>query len=227
VTATETPSPTGTSAWRSRAAWIWMTIACALSVVIDLGSKELAFSRIADRPVVVHREDVLRVSNDPTLGPSFISQPEVGIVPRHEAVVAVPGLLNFQLVLNPGAVFGSGPGKRGFFIGFTILALGFGLTMFARWTGPDDRFAHAAIGLLIGGGLGNLYDRLAFACVRDFIHPLPNIRWPFGWRILGNDDVWPYVSNLADLFLLIGIAMLLMHLWRRDRAVGRTPETPA
>jgi signal peptidase II len=213
------------SAWRSRAAWLWMVIACVLAIVIDLGSKELAFARVAGQPVVVHREDVLRVSNE--LGARMISQPEAGIVPRHDPVVVVPSLLNFQLVLNPGAVFGIGPGKRGFFIGFTVLALIFGLAMFARWTSPRDHFAHAAIGLLIGGGLGNLYDRLALGCVRDFIHPLPGLLWPGGLKPLGSPEVWPYVSNLADLFLLIGIVMLLMHLWKRDREAERASAAAA
>jgi signal peptidase II len=124
-------------------------------------------------------------------------------------------------VLTPGAVFGMGPGQRWFVIGFTLLALGFGMLMFAKWTTASDRFAHIAIGLLIGGGLGNLYDRLTLGCVRDFLHPLPGWKWPRGWTLAGTNEVWPYVSNLADLFLLIGILMLLLHLWRRDRALDR------
>ncbi len=216
-----------TSAWRSRAAWMWMILACVLAIAIDLGSKDLAFARVASRPVLVGREDVIRVSNAPELGPRAISQPEAGIVPRHDPLVVVPSLLNFQLVLNPGAVFGIGPGQRFFFIAFTVVALIFGMVMFAKWTTPRDRFAHAAIGLLIGGGLGNLYDRLAFACVRDFIHPLPDVHWPFGWTLMGSREVWPYVSNLADLFLLIGIVMLLAHLWKRDRAAEKAMATRA
>lgn len=209
------------SAWRSRAAWVWMTLACVLSIVIDLGSKELAFARVADQPVLVRRADVVRISKDPALGPRMISQSEAGIIPKHAPVSVVPSVLDFQLVLNPGAVFGIGPGQRGFFIGFTVLALVFGLAMFAKWTGPRDYFAHASIGLLIGGGLGNLYDRLVFGCVRDFIHPLPGLLWPGGMKVMGNPEVWPYVSNLADLFLLIGIVMLLIHLWKRDREAER------
>ncbi len=215
------PSPSSTSAWRSRAAWMWMILACAISIVIDLGSKELAFARVARQPVVVRHDDVVRVSKDPAMGSRMISQPAAGIVPEHEPLVVVRSLLNFQLVLNPGAVFGIGPGQRGFFVGFTVLALLFGIAMFAKWTTASDHFAHAAIGLLIGGGLGNLYDRLVFACVRDFIHPLPDVHWPFHWTFMGSREVWPYVSNLADLFLLIGIVMLLAHLWRRDRATER------
>jgi signal peptidase II len=212
-------SPKTGSAWRCRAAWFWMALACAVSIVIDLGSKELAFARVAGQPVVVNRADVVRVSN--ALDPRMISQAKAGIIPEHEPVVVIPSLLDFQLVLNPGAVFGIGPGQRGFFIGFTLLALVFGLAMFAKWTGPRDHFAHSAIGLLIGGGLGNLYDRLVLGCVRDFIHPLPGLLWPWNMKVMGNPEVWPYVSNLADLFLLIGIVMLLVHLWKRDREAER------
>ncbi len=223
-TAPDPISAPALSTWRFPRAWVWLILSCILSIVIDLGSKELAFSRVADAPVVVKREDVIRVSTQHD--PRAISDPDFGIVPRHRPVTIIPGALNFQLVLNPGAVFGMGPGQRGFFIGFTILALGFGLAMFAKWTGPRDSFAHSAIGLLVGGGLGNLYDRLTFACVRDFIHPLPGLKWPGKMTFLGNEDVWPYVSNLADLFLLIGIVMLLIHLWRRDRAAEKVAQSP-
>lgn len=204
------------AAWRSPSAWAWMLSVCVLAIVIDLGSKHLAFGRVADVPVEVTREQVLAVIREKD---ARAISPE--LVPQHDPVVVVPEVLHFTLVLNPGAVFGIGPGQRMFFVGFTVLALGFGLLMFARWTGPRDHFAHAAIGLLIGGGLGNLYDRLQYACVRDFLHPLPGWRWPFGLSLLGGREVWPYVSNLADLFLLVGIAMLLAHLWKRDRAEDR------
>jgi len=103
-------------------------------------------------------------------------------------------------VLNPGAVFGIGPGQRGFFVGFTVLALVFGMVMFAKWTTAARPIRHAAIGLLIGGGLGNLYDRPGLR-VRARLHPsAPDVH-------VASREIWPYVSNLADLFLLIGIVM--------------------
>lgn len=204
----------GGGAWTSRAAWITLFVVIALSLVIDLWSKVVAFERVADKPVTVEREHVLEVArNDPRMVTSLI--------PQHEPVVVIPELLHFTLVLNPGAVFGIGPGKRFFFVGFTLFALAFGLGMFSFWTGPRDRAAHIGIGLLIGGGLGNLYDRLVYGCVRDFLHPLPGWKWPNGWKPLGSEEIWPYVSNVADLFLLIGIAMLMVHLWRRDKQAAR------
>jgi signal peptidase II len=137
-------------------------------------------------------------------------------------------VLEFKLVLNVGAVFGAGPGKRALFIGVTVFAVLFGVFLFGWWTGPRDRMAHVGIGLLLAGGLGNLYDRLVYACVRDFIHPLPGVRLPFGWRYpSGEDQVWPYVSNVADKWLLIGIAILLVHAWRMGgQEHKKGPATP-
>lgn len=205
----------GSSAWRSSRAWVILLLAVVLSLVIDLGSKVVAFERVAGTPVRVERRHVLEVSaSDPRMVTT--------LVPQHTPRVVVPELLHVTLVLNPGAVFGIGPGKRLFFVGFTLLALAFGLGMFSLWTSARDHWAHAGIGLLIGGGLGNLYDRLVYGCVRDFLHPLPGWEWPNGWRLLGSTEVWPYVSNMADLFLLIGIVILMVHLWRRDKAAGNT-----
>lgn len=207
---------------RSARAWLVLIITIVLSIVVDLGSKDIAFKHVADSPVVVKSDEVMRVNRE--IDPRAITE---HLVPVHAPRVVVDKLLEFTLVLNPGAVFGVGPGQRLFFVTFTLVALGFAMFMFARWTTSRDMWAHAALGLLIGGGLGNLYDRLVFCCVRDFIHPLPRLEFPFGWAPLGNREVWPYVSNLADLFLLIGILMLLRHLWRRDAEATAQPAAPA
>lgn len=189
-----------------RGAWLFLLIVVVIGTAIDLASKTIAFNTLADAPVAIDREEVVNATELQAL------------IPRHEPTTIVPALLDLQLVLNPGAVFGIGAGKRFFFIAATTLAIGFALWMFARWTGRRDRVAHAAIGLVIAGGLGNLYDRVRFACVRDFLHPLPNVNYPFGistpWS---GREVWPYVSNLADLWLIIGVAVLVVFLWRGPR----------
>ncbi len=216
--ATGAPHPSATSrpahsAAKSPRAWGVLLLVVALSIAADLWSKSAAFERIADAPVVVDRAKVLAIALD---NPRNIGR----LVPAHDAITVVPHVLDLTLVLNPGAVFGIGPGQRGFFVAFTLGAIVFGLWMFARWTGPRDHWAHAGIALVLGGGLGNLYDRLVYACVRDFLHPLPGVRWPFGLRPFGaNGELWPYVSNVADAFLLVGIGVLLVFLWRGPRVV--------
>lgn len=186
-----------------RKAWLFMLAVVILGTAIDLGSKTIAFNTLAQAPVAIDRREVIDATELQAL------------LPRHEPTVVVPWVLEFKLVLNPGAVFGIGAGKRVFFIVATTLAIAFALFMFARWTGPRNRWAHIAIGLVISGGLGNLYDRVRFACVRDFLHPLPGVEYPFGvstpWS---GREVWPYVSNLADLWLIIGVGVLVVFLWR-------------
>lgn len=194
--------------------WFVLLVSVLLGLVADLGSKELAFRHVADAPYRPDRELVLRVLRD---APEDIML----LVPPHQAVIVIPSVLEFRLVLNSGAVFGTGQGRRWFFIGFTGAALAFALFLFARWTHARDPWSHAAIGLIISGGLGNLYDRVLFGCVRDFIHPLPGVKLPFGltWPH-GSDELWPYISNVADALLLIGIGVLMIRLWRHERGHG-------
>lgn len=197
--------PGDAPAWRSGGAWAVMLAVLALGLATDLGSKWAAFRYMSDRPVVVERENVLSSDDLSWLLPQ--PPPRVTIVPK---------ALDLTLVLNRGAVFGMGAGRRWFFIAFTAGAIVFALWMFGAWTTTRSRMAHVAIGLLLAGGLGNLYDRLVYACVRDFLHPLPGVKWP------GGADVWPYVSNIADLWLLVGIGILMGYLWK-----GGKREAPA
>jgi len=196
-----------------------MLTTLVIGLAIDLGSKYWAFRSIAPDPVSFTREQVLAIAaTDPT---------KIGmLIPRHDSVVVVPSVLELTLVLNPGAVFGMGAGQRSFFMFFTAFAIVCCLAMFVRWVSDRDRLAQAAIGLVISGGLGNFYDRFMYACVRDFLHPFPGWKWPGGWKPLGGSgEIWPYVSNVADAFLLIGIVALAVFLWRHDQpAVAQKPK---
>lgn len=189
-----------------------------VALAADLASKRLAFERLAPAPVQLERSQVL------ALPPSQINR----LIPAHEPFVVIPHVLRFELVLNPGAVFGMGPGKRWFFITFTGVALGFGLWVFGRWTRGDQPIAHAAIAFILAGGIGNLYDRLVFGCVRDFLHPIYSVPLPFGIEWPGGSDMlWPWVSNVADALLLVGIVTLLALLWRDDEPGGGTDRAGA
>jgi len=177
-----------------------LVVVTVLGLAADLWSKHWAFGSLAERltgqAIDIDRKAV------------FAGQ-HGALIQDHQPLVIIPTLLEFKLVLNVGAVFGAGEGKRPLFIGVTVFAVLFGTLLFGWWTRARDKWAHVAIGLLLAGGLGNLYDRWFFGCVRDFIHPFPGLRLSSGGHSL-----WPYVSNVADKFLLIGIAILLVHAWR-------------
>ena len=167
------------STFRSPTAWLLMLTVLVGGLAIDLWSKYWAFDTLADRPVVIDKAMVLAGRHHE-------------LIPPNVTRVIVPSLLEFKLVLNVGAVFGAGEGKRWLFIAVTVFAVFFGLFLFGYWTRAKDRLAHVAIGLLLAGGLGNLYDRWSYGCVRDFIHPFPGVHLPFGLRWPGGDvELWP------------------------------------
>lgn len=194
------PPPDSTlPAWRSRRAWLVLATVLALALAGDLFTKWLAFREVAPDPVVVDRVAVLAAGT--RLGE---------LVPPHPPVRALGDALHLTLVLNPGAVFGMGAGQRWFLILFSLIAIAVGLWIFSRLTRARDHATHAGVGLILAGGLGNLYDRVVFGCVRDFLHPLPLAKLPFGWTWPGGSrELWPYVSNVADAFLIIGVGVLL------------------
>ena len=193
-------------AWRSPAAWTALLAAFAVGLSIDLWSKYWAFRTVAGYPVELDRERVLG-------DPSFF-------VPHHPRVEALPfDLLDFRLVLNHGAVFGIGQQKRGLFIVFTVVATIAALLLFARGTRVRMRWSHVAIGCILAGGIGNLYDRIFYGAVRDFLHMLPYWELPGGWRWPGNAtaEVFPWVFNVADVLLLAGMAIFVLSSFAEDR----------
>ena len=184
---------------RSPMAWTRLLIVVVVGLALDLGLKHWSFANVAPEPVVLDRQDLL---NDPSWR-----------IPFHRPMPVVPGVIDLQLVDNRGAVFGIGADQRMFFIAFTVCALIGAMVIFARWTGKGSTMPHIAIGLVLAGGLGNLHDRIQFAVVRDCIHMFPGLRLPFGWRWPGGSaELFPWVFNVADVLLLVGMIMLMVHL---------------
>ena len=194
------------ASWRSPASWARLAGVFAGGLAVDLWSKYWAFGNVAGSPVELTREKVLE-------DPSFA-------LPHHPRVEALPwDLLDFRLVLNYGAVFGIGQHRRELFIVFTVLATTAAVLLFARGTRARMRSAHVAIGLILAGGLGNLYDRMVYGAVRDFLHMLPGWELPNGWMWPGNSttDVFPWVFNVADVLLLAGMALFVITSFAEDR----------
>ncbi|MEE8154214.1 MAG: signal peptidase II [Phycisphaerales bacterium] len=196
----ETVVPAFRSAW----AWLILLTVLALGLSVDLGLKQWSFENLANEPVILDRKQLL---HDPYWR-----------IPHHESFTLIPRVLELHLVENRGAVFGIGVDQRIFFIVFTVGALMAAIVVFARWTTNQSHMAHLGLGLILAGGIGNLYDRVQFGVVRDFVHLFPGWVLPFGWRWRGeSNEVFPWVFNMADVMLLVGMGMLMLHLNRRDR----------
>lgn len=115
-------------------------------------------------------------------------------------VIMIDNVLEFVPKLNRGAVFSIGHGGRWFFVMASVIAMGFIFHLFFQ-SRPRQRGFHFFLALIMGGAIGNLYDRVLIGPVRDFIFISVSIR---GW------SVWPAVFNVADAFLCIGVGGLVV-----------------
>lgn len=113
-------------------------------------------------------------------------------------VVEVTEFLNFVLVWNRGISFGLLDGNGGA-MRWVLIAVALGITAaLALWLrGVDRRFLAIVIGLIIGGAMGNVIDRLRFGAVVDFID----------FHVFGYH--W-YTFNIADSAISVGVALLLI-----------------
>jgi len=120
--------------------------------------------------------------------------------------------MRFTLIFNKGAAFGTTVGESSRWI-FTVLALAILVVLIrmAHQASPSERWKLVALGLVCGGALGNLVDRLRWTGgVVDFID--------VG---LGEHRFW--VFNIADSAVSVGAVLLVLVLWAEERRSARQP----
>lgn len=120
----------------------------------------------------------------------------------------IPGLLQFRYVWNSGAAFSILTGQRWFLVVLASLAAG-ALLIFRRKITSDRRIMRVIWGLVFGGTVGNLIDRIRFGYVIDFLE-FDFITFP--------------VFNIADSALVIGMGLFLSltvyELYKEGKAHG-------
>jgi signal peptidase II len=143
-------------------------------------------------------------------------------------VILVPDVLVFETNLNEGALFGMGQGLSWLFAAISIAALVGILAMLARGAVHEDRLLVTALALIVGGIVGNLFDRLGLPGLRWHApperigEPVRAVRDWIHVTVPGVID-WP-IFNLADTWLVIGAGLLLLVSLRPQRpgdAAGR------
>lgn len=121
----------------------------------------------------------------------------------------VPNLLALQLTYNTGAVFGLGKGYAWVFAVITVIAAGVIITTLLRCR-ADQRLLPICLAMIFAGALGNMYDRLFYRGVRDMLLLFPGVELPFGLAWPGGLTlVYPWIFNLADVYLTIGILLVM------------------
>jgi len=125
-----------------------------------------------------------------------------------DRVSVIEGFFFLTHVRNPGAafsLFADAPAsiRAPFFIVTTLIAIGLILSFFRKLS-PGDRLSALALGLILGGAVGNLLDRLIYGAVVDFLH----------LQLWGGYS-WPDF-NVADSSIVIGVALLVLELFASE-----------
>jgi len=122
----------------------------------------------------------------------------------YQQVPIIDGLFSFTLAYNPGAAFSflanAGGWQRWFFVAIAVGVSGMLVVWLARL--PRDKIMEPlALALILGGALGNLYDRIVHGHVVDFIL----VHWQQSW-------FFP-AFNIADSAITVGAALLILDMF--------------
>ncbi|MBU0483158.1 MAG: signal peptidase II [Proteobacteria bacterium] len=119
----------------------------------------------------------------------------------HESKVIIAGFFDLTFITNTGAAFGlfageQTMGRQIFFVAVGVVAL-IALALIFRQQKNQSCFFSWAIGLVAGGALGNMIDRLRFGSVVDFLDfYVSNYHWP--------------AFNVADSAITVGVGFFLL-----------------
>jgi len=130
-----------------------------------------------------------------------------------DTVRVIPGFFNIVHTENPGVAFGlfadsAGPLRAIVLIGLSTTVLAVVMTVLLKPLQPGEPrnwLMRIALALVLGGALGNLYDRIVHGTVSDFV------------EIYADTHYFP-AFNVADSCITIGAALLIIDMLRsRDR----------
>lgn len=188
--------PAQDAAGRFPIAILLFAIVIGVVLAADLYSKHWAFETVAGEPV-----DLEWMPADQEQG-----------IPYHRPTVVVDNVLALRLTLNRGAVFGLMSGKQWLFVIISVVAVLL-ISLFFAHSRKNNYLLHIALAMLLAGALGNLYDRMTYNAVRDLLYLFPDVHLPFGWswpeRMGGNTLLFPWIFNIADVALNVGVILSL------------------
>ena len=131
-------------------------------------------------------------------------------IPEHRPITVIAGLFDLVNIRNRGAAFGflnrsDIEWQFWLFLAATVVAV-WAIVMLVR-SSDEDPWLFAALGLVMGGALGNLVDRVRFRAVVDFLD------------VYCGDWHWP-AFNIADSAIFVGAVLACLILWRKPQAVA-------
>ncbi|MBI3036030.1 signal peptidase II [Candidatus Woesearchaeota archaeon] len=115
----------------------------------------------------------------------------------NQPVPIIKNMLHLTYITNTGSAFGLFKGLNIFFISFSVIVVAVTF-YYINSIKQNEKALQLAVGLLLGGTIGNLSDRLLYGAVTDFI----DLR------------VWP-VFNIADSAVTVSVILLVILLWKK------------
>lgn len=173
--------------------WKIFLLVAFLTIAFDLGTKYWARASLAD-DVRGHK-------------PCAIPEDIVSHKCQGVNVPVIDGYWDWRLSFNPGSAFGlfdSQNGARVFLSIVGILAV-IAMVFMVKKAKDSQRLLAIALGLVAGGAIGNLADRIYFGVVTDFV------LWHY------HDKEWP-VFNVADVALVVGVGMMFLDVGKEPKA---------
>lgn len=135
-------------------------------------------------------------------------------IPEHKSITVIPGLLDLVNIRNRGAAFGflnrSDIEWQFWLFLLATLVAAVAIILLVR-TAQEQPWLFRALGLVMGGALGNLVDRIRFRAVVDFLD------------IYVGDWHWP-AFNVADMAICVGAFLACIVIWRTPEAPEKSKE---
>ncbi len=132
-----------------------------------------------------------------------------GTLSMYQRIEVIPGYFDWTLAYNTGAAFSfladAAGGQRWFFAAIAIV-VSVVLVVWLKRLKRHETLLAVALAMVLGGALGNLYDRVVLGHVVDFIL----VHWQSRW-------FFP-AFNLADTFITIGAILLALDMFKSDKS---------
>lgn len=119
----------------------------------------------------------------------------VANINENQVIPVITNLLNFTHIHNEGVAFGMFDGMRWVFVALTVVLLA-GIIGIMFKKRPDSKIFYVSVALIVGGGIGNLIDRIMFGYVIDYI----------------SLSFFPPICNFADYCITFGTALLMIYI---------------
>ena len=122
----------------------------------------------------------------------------VHFLDRGNPLEIIPGVFRFSYVENRGAAFGMLDDQRWVFMIVSTVAIA-GLIVYLFKFAPKNMLLRVGLSLVIGGGIGNMIDRIAYGYVVDFLD------------FCAFPSLWKWVFNIADACVCVGAGIVMLY----------------